>query len=208
VNGAVPVEHETLIQALESRLLSPDLKVQTAALEEAKKLVDGVSKAAVGGLEVTDNPFIYGDWLSRLGVSIIPELEGLYRRLGEGEAKTYSAILLLYLGSKAGLADVLEAVRPGNSCAVFASIKLGSAGVAEAAVPIENLLLRYASERQLDFPSLANLGSLIDALTKLGRPIPAEVRNRLTAPGVPKWVRQYLPEERGMTASQEEASQK
>ncbi len=189
------MEGETVIQALRERLRTGDLGTQITALEEGQRLLGSVCKVAVEGFRYTDNPVVYCDWLSRFGPSIVPELEGLYRSLEEGEARTQLAILLLYLGNKTGLQEVLAAVAPENPCAILAASKLANAGIAEAGEPIAKLLSARATSEPMDFPHLASWGTLICALIKLSVPIPEEVRKRLTGPGVPEWVSAYLPKD-------------
>lgn len=132
-----------------------------------------------------------------LGPSIVPYLESLYRSYGEGESRTILAISLLSFGSKIGVADVLRSLQVDDSNQFLAASKLAGAGVMESAEPISQLLREYALNRPLDVTTGPQIGTLIDALLRLGVEIPADVRARLTGPAVSKLISAYVPSKEG-----------
>src|SRR3954463_4428138 len=101
----MPVSPE--IEELRGRLISGDWLIQLAALEDATRLYRQLANVEIEGYRHTSNPLIYAERLAILGPSIVPELEGLYRLLDRGEAKTALGILLLHWGSRTGLADAI-----------------------------------------------------------------------------------------------------
>lgn len=161
---------------LEERLNSRNIEIQACALEESRDLVRAIVKATVFGITKTDNPLIYADRLAALGPVIIPDLELLWNATEAGETRTQMAILLLFLGSKEALADVLGALLIENPSHLFAASKLANAGVQDAVWPITNLLRAY-TDGPLTDPDLGpKLGTLINSLKKLGGDIPPEIK--------------------------------
>lgn len=159
------------------------------ALEEAKTAVFAIIEAAVRGLAHSSNKVVYADWLSRLGPMILPEIEKLYLASSQGETKTSTAIMMLYFGNKLGLKDVIAALDIGNPYQFLAASKLANAGVVEAAVPILELVKTYVMTQPLDDEELSSkLYTLFAALKKLSIEIPDGIKERLTAPGVSKYV--------------------
>ncbi len=177
------------ITNLKSCLFSAGIRDQTAGLEEAKKVIDSIVAAAVRGFDSASNKFIYGDWLSRLGPVILPQLEKLYFSTQSGETKTNAAIMLLYFGSKVGLSDVMAALTIDNPNQFFAASKLANAGVTEAVEPIMNLLKAHVYTKPLDQEEQASkIHSLLSALEKLGVGMPDDIKKLLTSTGVSKYV--------------------
>lgn len=177
------------IADLKSDLLSIELTVQTAALEEAKKTIDEIMGVAVQGLEHTTNKSLYADWLSRWGPMIVPDLEKLYLASATGETRTHAAIMLLYFGSSVGLTDVMAALTPEDPLQFFAASKLANAGIVEASAPIMDLLRAHVFTQPLDQEEQASkIHTLISSLKKLGVEVPEDIKERLTAPGVSKYI--------------------
>lgn len=191
------MDYRVWTRDLETRLSSGNCEVQVRALSEARQIIETLSKAAVQAFEHTDNPFIFADVLRTLGPSIVPYLESLYRSYGEGESRTILAISLLSFGSKIGVADVLRSLQVDDSNQFLAASKLAGAGVMESAEPISQLLREYALNRPLDVTTGPQIGTLIDALLRLGVEIPADVRARLTGPAVSKLISAYVPSKEG-----------
>jgi hypothetical protein len=181
------------IQDMETRLTSGQLETQIAALKEAREVIESVSKIAVLGFKYTNNPTIYTDMLSPLGQAVVPYLESLYNTYKEGNPKTSIAILLLHMGNKAGLSEVLRALRIEDPNQFLAASTLANAGATDAIEPITNLLREYTFTQPLDNILGPKIGKLINSLTKLGAEIPEDVRKALTAPGVTKFVTAYVP---------------
>jgi hypothetical protein len=175
-------------QELEARLFSGNLGVQVAALKEARRTIEDISKAAVQGFGHTSNPLIYADALSALGQAIVPHVEELYDSYEKGESRTALAIMLLFLGNRAGVSDALGALSMENSNHLLAASKLANAGIREAVEPLTRLLRAYAFNEPMDNTYGPKIGTLIDSLTKLGVDIPSDIKERLTAPGVPRRV--------------------
>lgn len=175
-------------------LLSGELDVQVAALKEAQKLIDEISELAVSGLLHADNPLIYADRLFALGPSTVPHLEALYGSSEHGYLRTCVAMLLLSLGSRSGVEDVLEALNLEDQNQFLAANKLASAGIKSAIGPIENLLRTYVFTKPLDDSLAPKIGSFINALKILGAEIPTDIREHLDRPGVSKFITAYLRE--------------
>jgi hypothetical protein len=174
------------IQELEAHLMSGDLQFQVAALEQGKRIIDDLLKAALQGFKHTNNPLIYTDRLSALGQVIVPSVEELYRSYEEGEYKTALAILLLFLENRTGLEEVVGALSKDNPYHLLAAIKLANAGIHEAAEPITKLLRTYAFTEPMDYAFWPPVLSLVDSLRKLGGIIPPDITERLTGDKVPR----------------------
>lgn len=185
------------IRDIDDRLATGRMEVQASALKDAKDLIDMVSKVAVAGFKHTDNPFIYSERLSALGPTIIPYLESMHASCEKGEARTLLALVLLFHGNKSGLSDVLEVVRIEDKYQFCAAVGLANAGITDAVEPITNLLREYAFTQPLDHILGPKIGPLINSLTKLGSEIPEDIRERLTTPGVSKFVSAYVPKKAG-----------
>ena len=179
---------EVNINDLKSCLLSTDFKLQIAGLEEAKRLAEEIADSAVQGLARSSNKVIYADWLSRLGPMIVPNLQEIYRS-SEGETRTAAAIMLLYFGDRIGLRDVIGALKMDDPYQFLAASKLANAQVVEAAKPISALLKKYVFTLPLDDEAQAStIHTLLSALRKLKVEIPADIMNKLTEPGVSKYI--------------------
>jgi hypothetical protein len=177
------------ISNLKSCLASSDPKAQMLGLEQAKKAIHEIAEVAVQGLSHTSNQVLYAERLSMLGPIIVPYVENLYRSSVKGKTKTSAAIMLLYFGSKVGLGDVIAALEIENPYQFLAASKLGNAGIQEASEPILNLLKAYAFTQSLDSEEVASkIQTLLLSFRKLGGEVHEEVKERLTAPGVSKYV--------------------
>ena len=85
--------------------------------------------------------------------------------------------------------DVMAALIIDSPLQFFAASKLANAGIGEAAGPVMDLLKQYVFTQPLDKEEQASkIHSLLSALRKLGVEVPDEIKQRLTAPGVSKYI--------------------
>lgn len=179
----IHVELELGILHLEQQLMSGDLEVQVRALEKVNAAISVLLKIAVEGFAATDNATICADKLAPLGPVIVPDLEALYISHANSQKKTMLAILLLHLGSCAGLSDVLGAVNRSDPNQFLATNKLASAGVRDAVEPITTLLRIYVSSGDPCHILSPKIASLIEALKKLDAEIPIDIKPQMLAAG-------------------------
>ena len=179
------------IEELLDCINSERLEIQIAGLNGAKKALDRIIHAAVAGLTVTSNKAIYADRLSLLGAAAVPDLEMLYASALEEETKTTVAILLLHLGSRRGLSDVVGALHPENPNRFLAASKLANAGITDASDAILGLLEKIVFVESLGPEKAPEITSLASALRKLGVEVPQNIKDRLSA-GTSKFIRESI----------------
>jgi hypothetical protein len=180
---------------LRERLLLGDLKVQVHALEEARAAVDLILEAAVRGALRAENDFVYTSKLASFGHAIVPYVERLYRSPEGRDKRTILAILLLNLGSRVGLSDVLGALRLDDPLQYLAASQLAAAGIKDAAEPIISLIRLYLDGNEDGHLLGPKIAGFILALRKMGLDLPGELVDRMMAPTASKFVRALVPYE-------------
>jgi hypothetical protein len=168
-------------------MASPDTEVRVLAVEQVTDHVARLAQLAVDNLEVPGRarPFV-AERLSRLGSVGVAPLESLLKRADDPEVQLYAAIVLLQLGSTTGMPILLHAVTEGNVEVCLAAVWLARTGLPEAKAAIQARL-------DLCTPEDASLAiCLVSALSKLGAPVPNQVRQRFLAPDTPRDLRTLI----------------
>jgi hypothetical protein len=161
--------NEILVQ-----LKSDDFLVQIQALDLLKSVTHDLLVAAAGALANSSCPYPLAEKLFALGPMMIPALEQLVQQPVSKEGYTYAALILLRLGSRAGLDRLLRAVEERMGPAGMIANNLGAAGIGEAIGPITVALRNWDVNRD---PYTAT--TLVLALRRLNAPVPRDVLEQL-----------------------------
>jgi hypothetical protein len=148
------------------------------------RIVDGVVEKFA---EPGPARYLIFERLGRFGSLVIDPLEQLLWRCGDAdpELRVLCAAALMSLGSRAGIGDLLQAVRADDPHVCLAARVLADAQVQEGAAVIEDALYRC------DLAQTAVIECLVVALRRLADPLPGGVRKYLQ--GVePAWLRDSL----------------
>ncbi|MEV6733074.1 MULTISPECIES: HEAT repeat domain-containing protein [unclassified Streptomyces] len=167
-------------------LASPDLATRVGAVE-ALAVCSSAIAAQVAALFETDEEArsLVFERLGRFGSLMVEPLEDVYRKAEDQGLRRMSASALTYLGSDAGVPSLMAALAAGDPDLCMAAITLSSAGVSQAAGPIEEALLAC------DLSDTRTLECLVSSLRRLNHPMAENVRLRLS--GVePGWMRDSL----------------
>lgn len=154
-------------------LRSGNLSVQASAFERASKSIQTLLSEVVNAFIASDGRFPLAERLVQFGPAIRPLLEDLLKRPLDDEAKTYTAAVLLQLGSRTGVPGLIEILEKGTGLVAPAAIALRKANVIEAKDAIERAL------RQWDIGADPYIGlTLIDALRSFGS-LPEDLKRKL-----------------------------
>jgi hypothetical protein len=176
------------VEALMNGLVSEDMERQTSAIEAAGKLIQQLAEQAVRGLAVSSSPVITTDWLSRLGPVLIPSLEKFVDSAAPGEKRVAAGCLLLYLGSQKGVKDVLDELRSGGPNEFLAANKLVKAKIPEAPALIIERLRQIPESVLFDESQSPYVYGFLRYLEESGTPLPPDLKQRFTRPGVPEYI--------------------
>ena len=171
-----PLPEASGVEDLDSLMLdlrSGDLGVQASAFERASKVVQSLLSEIVNAFVASDARFPLAERLVQFGPAIRPFLEDLLRKPLDDEAKTYASAVLLQLGSKTGVPELIKILEKGTGLVAPAAIALSNANVIEAKDAIERAL------RQWDVGADPYIGfTLINAL-KSFEPLPEDLKRKL-----------------------------
>jgi hypothetical protein len=167
-------------------LTSGDLESRIGAVEELAACSSDIAGRVATVFEADEEArFLVFERLSRFGSVMITPMERVYLSAKEENLKLMSASALLYLGSNIGAEQLMAAIRAGHPNLCMAATSLTSAGILEAAEPIEHALL------ECDLSDTAVLECLASSLRRLEYPMSESVRSRLLEIE-PKWLRDSL----------------
>ncbi|MCP4549752.1 MAG: hypothetical protein GY835_25130 [bacterium] len=164
---------------------------QNEALEAARTLFQQISEDAVAALERGPNRFLIAERLNWLGSSCREPLEKILAKGGDEEPRILAALVLLQLGSNAGVMVLLEAIRSGSEYAGLAAAWLAKERVAEATQAILDRL------EVCSFGDPDQIVSLVSALRKLGESLPPHLVARFREDAAPWQVRTLMDSESG-----------
>ena len=185
-------------------LNASDTKTQAQAIEEAIQVNFLLADAAVYALQHGQDRYFVAERLHNFGSVIVKPLQALLKESTDTEAKILASLVLLRLGSKAGIPVLLEAVlaEPVDRYAALVVERLAANGISEASPAIIARLGQFnftEAELGKSFASNANkdfVVSSLHAMQTLNAPLPQDLLNYLTAPGVPIEIASALSSDR------------
>ncbi len=164
---------------------------QCEALEAAKALFQQIAEDAVAALERGPNRFLLAERLHWLGTSCREPLEKILAKEGDEEPRILAALVLLQLGSNAGIRVLMRAIRSGSEYSCLAADWLAEKGVADATSAILDRL------EVCSFGDLDQIVSLVTALRELGEDLPPHLVARFREDAAPWQVRTLMDSESG-----------
>jgi hypothetical protein len=169
-------------------LKSSDFSVQVPALRRLTNFIQVVVDEAVNTLRETEHPMLVAEQIFLLGSLSVSPLERLFLEIPAGDLKIIVSSLLVQLGSKSGVATLLEAIRTQSTYEHLAATSLAKANINEAAPVIIQRLERLEREFYMHVGNAPFIQTYLTALHKLQCPLPSDLRQRFTAPGVPPFL--------------------
>ena len=174
-------------------LNASDTKTQAQAIEEAIQVNFLLADAAVYALQHGEGRYFVAERLHNFGSIIVEPLQALLKESNDTEAKILASLILLRLGSKAGIPILLEAVlaEPVDRYAALVVGRLAANGVRQASELVVTRLRQLSAEKVnfgKSFESNANkdfVVSSLQAMQTLNSPLPQDLQSYLTAPGLP-----------------------
>ncbi|MER5933033.1 hypothetical protein [Streptomyces sp. NPDC002054] len=169
-----------------ARLESADLETRVRAVEAlarcSEAIVDRVAQVAA---EDEAARFLVFERIRGFGSLSVAAVERVYREAEDASLRLMSASVLLELGNRAGVPDLMAALGDQGQRLSTAALSLSDAGIEEAAGPIEEALMAcdFADRRMLD--------DLATSLRRLRNPLPERVQERLSRVE-PAWFRESL----------------
>ena len=176
------------LEELRSTLLSDDLEKQIPALDQACTLVQEIITITIQMLENGRQRFLVAERLHRLGPSAIEPLQSLLVRSNESEVKILVSLVLLQLGSKVGVDELLQALVIDRDYVVLIARHLAKSQIYESVDRIISRL-RIADSTEIDL-----IVGLLDALVELRVEVPGDLLNHFAQPSMPWQIRRTAAE--------------
>lgn len=185
---------------LGATLTAPNVEKQAKAIDDAIRVNHLLALSSVCALRDSQDRFFVAERLPRFGSVVIEPLEALLQEPAEREAKVLASLVLLGLGSRAGVPILLEALQtePINRYASLVARTLAANGIGEAGDAIIARLRGSdlsAAALGKSFASNASkdlIVSLLSALKTLAIALPTDLQQRLEAPDLPTEIRSLL----------------
>ena len=167
---------KTDVREIIQLLGSDDLLQQISGINAARELVDRIVQRSVQILfnAPKENAFAISDRLFAMGPVVVPELERSLRSGGEPEAITYAALILIQFGSRAGVPQLLQALKESSGASGAIATQLAAAGVAGASEAITDALMHWPLSKD---PYTAV--TMISALRMLKASVPSKILHEL-----------------------------
>ena len=159
-------------------LVSEDFETQCHALEAVSELLSTLAEQCVKALDVSVNPFLIAERLPGVGSRIIAPLERYIENKGEenSEKKVLASIVLLSLGSKAGLECVVNELREMGKNEYLAVNLLVRTKIPEAKDLIIERLRKFTIDELKDTLTSNYVSNLLAYLIEdLSTPLPADL---------------------------------
>ena len=168
---------ELNVNKLMNDLVSEDFEVQVRALKDVTAILSALAEQCVKALSVSDNPFLIAERLTGLGTIIVPPLEEFVEDVGEGdsEKKVLGSIVLLNLGSKNGLNNVIAELQRTGKNESLAAIVLMRAKIPEAKDLIIERLRKFSLDELKDIKNSTWVENLLFYLAELSTPLPEDL---------------------------------
>ena len=174
-------------------LNASDVKTQSEAIEEAVQVNLLLADAAVYALQTGQDRYFVSERLHSFGSVIVEPLQALLTESPESEVQILAALVLLRLGSKAGLPILIDAIltEPADRYASLVVGRLAANGIREAADSMTTRL-RQLSPDAIDLgksfesnPNKDFVVSLLSAMQTLGTTLPPDLQQQFTAQEMP-----------------------
>lgn len=175
-------EFDKLLEELQS----DDLMVLIPALDNSVAPLREFAARVVKHIEDPGFGVFVAERLTGLLITVLREVEKFHATTTDTEAKAYSAVVLLQLGSKQGVPALLEAVETSHMAADFAARKLAYAKVTEV---YEHIINRI---RKRDISNPRVIVSLLAILRDFQIELPPDLASELLADDTPDEVREFI----------------
>lgn len=183
------MQKEVNLENLLAGLKSDDPEILLAALDESVDLVSSISQAAVPGISNSlMGPFV-AERIYLLAAAVMNDVEQFMNSSTSPSEKTHAAVVLLLLGSQAGVPHLLKVLEQEGTDSFFAANKLAQAGIVEAADGIITIL------RDHNFEDPLMTITMIENLEKLKVPLPNDLKNKFSAEEAHPWIRKVVTDE-------------
>ncbi|HJP95847.1 MAG TPA: hypothetical protein VJ843_00590 [Candidatus Saccharimonadales bacterium] len=122
------------------------------------------------------------------GPAIIPAVKQSMANTNDLDLQITCGLMLLFFGNGDGILYLFKAIQEQTDWMCLAASKLASAGVTEAGPYIIEQLRKLPLER------MDEITALIVALQRLGTPVPKDIKDRMTARGIPWQIKTQFTE--------------
>jgi len=198
-------EHD--LARLAGFLIASDTEMQAQAIDEAIQVNSLLADAAVYALEKGPNRYFVAERLHNFGSILVEPLQVLLEESAHAEVRILAALVLLRLGSKAGVPVLLEAVltEPVDGYASLVVERLAANGVDEASGAIITRLRKFdPSKVELgksfeSNPSKDFVVSLLSAMQTFGIALPPDLQRQFAAQEMPVEITALLSPHRNAT---------
>jgi hypothetical protein len=169
-----------------SDLTSGELDLQIPALEQVCQVVDHLVKSAVHTLETGPERFLIAERLHRLGPTAVGPLESLLMNTENAEVRILGSLVLLQLGSRAGIHWLLKAVLEDHN---YASLVVGHLAKNRVHEAVDGIIARLRGSDAADVDLIV---SFLTALETLKVDVPSDLIDRFEKPSMPWQVRKVV----------------
>lgn len=173
----------TDVTSLVADLSSDDIEVQIPALDILCDLVGQIVEASVGALRRSPTRFLVAERLPRLGSAAVVPLERLLKESPDEETRTLASLVLLRLGSRAGVPRLLEAVTDSSEYSGLAANLLAESKVGEVT---DRIVTKLRSSDPADIDLIV---SLLNALKACRTDLPPDLLQKFSNPSLPWQIR-------------------
>ena len=171
------------VNRLISDLISGQLDTQIPALEQVCELVNHLVKVAVDVLETGPERFLIAERLHRLGATAVDPLQVLVMKTDNAEVRILASMVLLQLGSRAGMHWLLQAIIEDQHYACLIVRHLAENRIYEA---VDRIIARLKTSASDDVDLIV---TFLTALETLKVDVPPDLIDRFEQPSMPWQVR-------------------
>ena len=177
-----------------------NIEKQAYAIDEAIRLNRLLAFSSVCALRDGQDRYFIAERLPRFGSIVVEPLKSLLEESREAEVKVLASLVLLRLGSRAGVPVLLDALltEPAERYASLVARTLAANGIGEAGAVIiarlhgTDLSVTSVGKSFGSNPSKDMIVSLLAALKTLTITLPPDLQQRLEAPKLPVEIRSAL----------------
>src|SRR5215213_3179096 len=156
-------------------LVSEDFETQCTALESVRDLNEAIVEQAIKGFETSQAPDLIIEGLANIGFIVRQKLESFVETSKETEKITLASIVLLYLGSRKGVENVINEFVNQGKHEILAVGKLIQAQVPKTGDIIIERLRKFSLEELQDAKKAIYVDSLLRYLNQLKTPLPKDL---------------------------------
>jgi hypothetical protein len=168
---------EINLNKLMTDLVSENYETQVDALEEVSDILSVLAEQCVKSLSVSDNPYLIAERLTYLGTRIIPPLERFVGCQDEMDFEKIflGSIVLLRVGSKKGLDNVVKELKEKGQNEYLAANQLTKSKIPEAGDLIIERLRFFSFEEFKEMKTSTYISCLLGYLKELSTPLPNDL---------------------------------